>query len=63
VTSLPIPDELLVALIDALDHLDMYLMANWDEQQRRRVRERMAKINAILHKEHKARMRPEETDA
>lgn len=62
-TSLPIPDELLVALIDALDHLDMYLMANWDEQQRRRVRERMAKINAILHKEHKARMRPEATDA
>jgi len=52
-----------VALIDALDHLDMYLMANWDEQQRRRVRERMAKINAILHKEHKARMRPGATDA
>ena len=51
----PISDELLAALIDALDHLDLYLMANWDEHQRRRVRERWNKVNVLLHAEQKAR--------
>jgi len=54
----PISDELLAALIDALDHLDLYLMANWDEHQRRRVRERWNKVNVLLHAEQKARARP-----
>jgi hypothetical protein len=53
----PLSDELLAALIEALDHLDLYLMANWDEHQRRRVRERWSKVNALLHAEQKARAR------
>jgi len=53
----PISDELLAALIDALGHLDLYLMANWDEHQRRRVRERWNKVNVLLHAEQKARAR------
>lgn len=50
-----VSDELLVALIDAFDHLDTYLMAYWDEHQRRRVRERVAKVNVLLREEQKAR--------
>ncbi|MFN9954965.1 MAG: hypothetical protein ACK55I_17845 [bacterium] len=53
----PISDELLAALIDALEHLDLYLMANWDEHQRRRVRERWNKVNVLLHAEQTARAR------
>lgn len=56
-TPLPVSDELLAALIDVLDHLDLYLMANWDEHQRRRVRERLAKVNDLLHREQKTRKR------
>lgn len=51
----PLSDELLAALIDALDHLDSYLMANWDDVQRRRVRERFSKINTLLQQERKSR--------
>lgn len=36
------------ALIDALDSLDVYLMANWDEQARRRVREQFTKVRTLL---------------
>ena len=50
-----VSDELLVALIDAFDHLDTYLMAYWDDHQRRRVRERVAKVNVLLREEQKAR--------
>lgn len=43
--------ELRDALIDALDTLDVYLMANWDEQARKRVREKFAKVSKIMVQE------------
>lgn len=50
-----VSDELLVALIDAFEHLDTYLMAYWDEHQRKRVRDRVAKVNDLLREEKKHR--------
>lgn len=50
-------DELITALIDALDHLDIYYIAVWDDEQRRRVRTRMAKVNELLKAEQKRRRR------
>ena len=45
--------ELRTALIDALDTLDTYLMANWDEHARKRVRANFAKVRKIMVDEEK----------
>lgn len=47
--------ELLAALVDALDYLDTYLMANWDEHARRRARQRFALVAELLREEQTAR--------
>jgi hypothetical protein len=52
-------DELLHALIDALEHLDIYYIAVWDDEQRRRVRVRMAKVCELLKAEQKRRKKEE----
>ena len=48
-------DETLNALIDALDSLNVYLMANWDEHARRRVRQRFQAVEELLRQEQKRR--------
>lgn len=50
-------DELLDAVIDTLDTLDVYLMANWDEHARKRLRQKAARCYALLVKEQKRRKR------
>lgn len=50
-----VSDELLEALIDAFDHLDIYLLAYWDDVQRSRVKKRVERVNALLREERKAR--------
>lgn len=54
-TNHGISTELLAALVDALDYLDTYLMANWDEHARRRVRQRFALVAELLREEQKNR--------
>ena len=56
-TNPGIDNELLAALVDALEYLDKYLMANWDEHARRRVRQRFALVQELLREEQKARKR------
>lgn len=50
-------DAVLAALIDALDSLNVYLMANWDEQARKRVRANFAIVEDLLRAEQKDRRR------
>lgn len=48
-------DELLDAVIDTLDTLDVYLMANWDEHARKRLRQKAATVYTLLKQEQKRR--------
>lgn len=48
-------DELLDAIVDTLDTLDVYLMANWDEHVRRRLRHKVAHCYKLLVAEQKRR--------
>lgn len=50
-------DEILDAMIDMLDTLDVYLMANWDEHVRRRLRHKTAHCYKLLIEERKRRAR------
>lgn len=50
-------DELLDAIIDTLDTLDVYLMANWDENARKRLRHKAAHCYRLLIEERKRRKR------
>ena len=48
-------DELLDAMVDMLDTLDVYLMANWDEHVRRRLRHKVAQCYKLMVAEQKRR--------
>ncbi len=48
-------DDLLNAIVDTLDTLDVYLMANWDEHARKRLREKAAKCYRLLKQEQQRR--------
>lgn len=48
-------DEILDALTDMFDTLDVYLMANWDEHARKRLRQKAQKCHALLSAEQKLR--------
>ncbi len=48
-------DELLEAVIDTLDTLDVYLMANWDEHARKRLRAKAATCYRLLKQEQQRR--------
>lgn len=48
-------DALLDAVIETLDTLDVYLMANWDEHARKRLRSKAAQCYALLVQEKKRR--------
>jgi len=48
-------DELLDAMVDMLDTLDVYLMANWDEHVRRRLRHKAAHCYKLMVAEQKRR--------
>lgn len=48
-------DETLDALIDALDTLDVYLMANWDENVRKRLRQKFLRVEGLLKDEQRRR--------
>lgn len=50
-------DEILAATIDLCDTLDVYLMANWDEHARKRVRTKVQHLYTLLVREQKARKR------
>lgn len=48
-------NELLTATIDALGALDTYLMADWDEHAKKRVRARFALVAELLREEQEQR--------
>lgn len=51
----PISDALLSALLDTFIHLETYLIAYWDEVQRKRVRDRVERVTNLLREELQAR--------
>lgn len=48
-------DKTLTAMVEMLDTLDVYLMANWDEHARKRLRARAKVLYDLLVLEQKAR--------
>jgi hypothetical protein len=50
-------DVVLSTTIDLLDTLDVYLMAPWDDETRRRLRKKAAECRTLLVVEHKRRQR------